>query len=214
MAKYFSIFPRTQYVLDDSGEVQNAVKITANYVIDRTFKDNTVVYYSYVIKDGETPEELAHKTYGDVEKHWIILFMNDIIDPQTQWPLSQQALMNHIREQYDANAAANQTGLEWAQANVKSYYKVEQSTINGRYKSEQYVEIDQDQYDELVTGTVSFVLEDNSQLSIRTTKTTRSYYDYEVQTNDAKRTIKILKPEFATTLRSEFVNLFTSKSFE
>lgn len=214
MAKYFSLFPRTRYVLDDSGEAQDVVKITANYIIDKTFKDNTVVYYSYVISDGETPEELAHKIYGDVEKHWIILFMNDIIDPQTQWPLSQKSLMEHIREKYSAEATANQTGLEWAQANVKSYYRVEQSTVNNRYKTEQYIEIDKDQYDVLVDDTVSFVLEDGTQLTVRTTKTTRSYYDYEVQTNDAKRTIKILKPEFATGLRSEFVNLFTAKTFE
>ena len=212
MAKYFSQFPLTSYRFGDSPGIDTAVKITAGYRLQKSFKENTVIYYSYVIQDGETPEVIAYKVYGDIEKHWIILFMNDIIDPQYQWPLEQRNLIQYIREKYSANAAANQTGLEWAQANVKSYYKVEELTYNNRSKSKQVIEIDEDQYNDLVPATESLTLKDGTSLAIQTSKTTKSYYDYELEINESKRTIKILKPEFANGLQQEFVNIFTAKA--
>lgn len=214
MAKYFSQFPLTSYRFGDSPGIDTAVKITAGYRLQKSFKENTVIYYSYVIQDGETPEVIAYKVYGDIEKHWIILFMNDIVDPQYQWPLEQRALLDYIDKKYSANAATNQTGLEWAQANTKSFYKVEQVTYNNRTKSEQIVEIDEDQYDTLVVSTESLVLKDGTLLTIRTTKTEKSYYEYEIEKNEAKRTIRILKPEFATGLQQEFVRAFAVKSAE
>ncbi len=212
MAKYFSQFPLTVYKFGDVNTLDNAVKITAGYKLARQFKDNTVVYYSYVIQDGETPEELAYRIYGDIEKHWIILFMNDIIDPQYQWPLDYRTLMEYIRDKYADNATGQQTGLEWAQGNIKSYYKVEQLTYDNRKKTEQLIEIDEDQYNDLVVSTQSVTLTDGTALTIRTTKTTKSYYDYEMENNEAKRTIKMLKPEFATAMQQEFVNIFAVKS--
>jgi hypothetical protein len=212
MAKYFSQFPLTSYRLGDSAGIDTAVKITAGYRLQKSFKENTVIYYSYVIQDGETPEVIAYKVYDDIEKHWIILFMNDIIDPQYQWPLEQRNLIQYIREKYSANSAANQTGLEWAQANVKSYYKVEQLTYNNRTKTKQTIEIDEDQYNDLVTSTQSMTLKDGTSVVIETSKTTKSYYDYELENNESKRTIKILKPEFAAGLQQEFVNIFTAKA--
>jgi hypothetical protein len=213
VAKYFGLFPLTDYKLGDTKNLDLAVKITVNYRLARQFKDNSVVYYSYVIQDGDTPEVLAHKLYGDVEKHWMILFMNDIIDPQYQWPLQQKTLIDYIEEKYADQATAPQTGLDWAMANVKSYYKVEQITYNGNLKTEQFVEIDQTQYNEIVSSTDSLVLEDGTNMTITTTKTTKSYYQYEVETNEAKRTIKILKPEFVPALQQEFVSIFDQKVF-
>lgn len=212
MAKYFSQFPLTSYRFGDSPGIDTAIKITAGYRLQKNFKENTVIYYSYVIQDGETPEVIAYKIYGDIEKHWIILFMNDIIDPQYQWPLEQRNLIQYIREKYSANAATNQTGLEWAQANVKSYYKVEQLTYNNRSKTQQTIEIDETQYNELTPSTQSLTLKDGTSLVIQTSKTTKTYYDYELENNESKRTIKILKPEFAAGLQQEFVNIFTVKA--
>lgn len=212
MANYFSQFPMTTYRLGDDNSTQRVVKITSNYELARQFKNNTVVYYSYVIQDGETPEVLAYQIYGNVEKHWIILFMNDIIDPQTQWPMDQRTLMDYIEDKYKDESALS--GLDWARSNNKSYYKVEQITYNGNIKTEQSVEIDSDQYDELVPETVSMVLTDGTSISVTTTKTTKTYYQYEIEKNEAKRTIRILKPEFSLTMQQELVRIMNERTME
>ena len=43
-------------------------------------KENILGFDYYDVKDGETPEMIAHKYYGDVNLHWIVLIANDIID--------------------------------------------------------------------------------------------------------------------------------------
>ena len=82
------------------------------------------------IRDGDTPEILSYKLYGTPEKHWIILLMNDIVDPLFDWPLKQQNVINFVNSKYSANASVGQTGYEWAASNIHSYYKIETQTMN------------------------------------------------------------------------------------
>jgi hypothetical protein len=39
------------------------------------------------------------------------------------------------------------------------------------------------------------------------TKETKSYYDYEIEENEKKRTIKLLRPEFVSALDKEIKRL-------
>ena len=41
---------------------------------------DVLVFDYYDVKDGETPEIIAHKLYGDSELHWVILLINNITD--------------------------------------------------------------------------------------------------------------------------------------
>ena len=36
----------------------------SRFKFENKFKENTVVYYDYIISDGETPEMIADKFYG------------------------------------------------------------------------------------------------------------------------------------------------------
>ena len=49
-----------------------------------------------------------------------------------------------------------------------------------------------------------FELEDGSFIDITVSKETKTYYDYEIEENEKKRVIKILKPEFVPTVDQEF----------
>ena len=40
--------------------------------------------------------------------------------------------------------------------------------------------------------------------SVAISKETQTYYDYVIETNESKRTIKLLKPEFAAAAEDEF----------
>ncbi|NBR22608.1 MAG: hypothetical protein EBU08_02235, partial [Micrococcales bacterium] len=84
---------------------------------EKDFKNNTAVYYEYNIQDSDTPEIIANKFYGDSEKHWVVMMLNDIVDPQFDWPLDQRTIISYINEKYSANASVGQSGVTWAQAN-------------------------------------------------------------------------------------------------
>ena len=54
-------------------------------------KTNTL-YDTYDVKNGETPESIAFKLYGDSELHWIIMLVNDITDRYHQWSMSDETI--------------------------------------------------------------------------------------------------------------------------
>ena len=59
-------------------------------------KTNTLLFDTYEVKEGETPESIAHKLYGDTELHWIVLMMNNVVDRFTsgQWHLTFHSSIN------------------------------------------------------------------------------------------------------------------------
>ena len=76
MAKYFNYFPKTAYTFDGTN-IQYVTNLLSKVSFESDFKENSVIYYEYLVSDGETPEIVAHKIYGSAEKHWIILMLND-----------------------------------------------------------------------------------------------------------------------------------------
>jgi hypothetical protein len=212
MSKYFNYFPKTIYSAEDAGEgygVDYVTNITSRFGFETSFKDNTSVYYKYDIQDSDTPEIIADKMYGSSEKHWVVLMLNDIVDPQFDWPLDQRTINVFINEKYSANASVGQTGLAWAQTNTHSYYKVEKrTTISTGTYLESKIQLDANTYANTIISTDTKTLKDGSTIKIDVTKETKSYYDYEIETNEAKRTINILKPEFVPAVESELKKVF------
>ena len=208
MAKYFNYFPKTVYTLN-SLDVETVTNITSRFGFEQSFKDNSAVYYEYDIQDGDTPEIIASKFYDSPERHWAVLMINNIIDPQFDWPLDQRTIISYINEKYSANASVGQSGTTWAQANIHSYYKVETRTSNSTEAELQTkLQIDANTYANVAATTTNLTLDDGNSITITTTKETKSYYDYEIEENEAKRTIKLLKPEFVSSIEEELRNVF------
>ncbi len=55
---------------------------------------------NYDVKEGETPETIAYKWFGDSEFHWVVLMTNNITDRYYQWPLSQPQFQTHLEDKY------------------------------------------------------------------------------------------------------------------
>jgi hypothetical protein len=204
----------------DSTELQYVTNITSRFGLDESLKENSAVYYTYNIDDGDTPEILASKVYGSPEKHWVILMMNDIIDPQFDWPLTYSEFNQYIEEKYSQPDYANTTntsvsGLSWSQNinNVEAYYKVVTKQINDTITIEKF-EVDANTYANNTLMGISleygdtYTLRDGVNVNLKTTKTTQTYYEYEQELNESKRTIKLLKPEFVPYLEEELVRVF------
>jgi hypothetical protein len=101
MAKYFNYFPKVPYFLDENNNSLEVItNLTTKFKFDNTFKENSVVYYDYIVKDGETPEIIAEKVYGSAEYHWIIMLANDKYDYIEDFPLSEPELVKVIASKY------------------------------------------------------------------------------------------------------------------
>jgi hypothetical protein len=208
MAKYFNYFPKTVYTLN-SLDVETVTNITSRFGFEQSFKDNSAVYYEYDIQDGDTPEIIASKFYDSPERHWAVLMINNIVDPQFDWPLDQRTIISYMNEKYSANASVGQSGVSWAQANIQSYYKVETRTSNStEAELQSKLQIDANTYANVAVTTTNLTLDDGNLITIKVSKETKSYYDYEIEENEAKRTIKLLKPEFVSSIEEELRNVF------
>lgn len=98
---YFNNFPYTYYTLDNNVSVQVVKNITIKVVLDEIIKSNYGMYYEYDVMDKETPEIVSYKMYNTSMLHWLILHMNDIVDPRFEWPLSNYELIQYVEGKYD-----------------------------------------------------------------------------------------------------------------
>ena len=62
------------------------------------------LFDNYDVKNGERPEDIAFKLYGDAELHWVILMTNNITDRYYQWPLSQPQFAEHLTDKYGSGS--------------------------------------------------------------------------------------------------------------
>jgi len=97
---YFEKFPTTFYTLDDQKTVQIVRNIFLRLNINENIKNNLSLYDEYDVLDGETPEIVADKFYKNPQYHWLILHMNDILDPRFDWPLSTNNLIKYCQSKY------------------------------------------------------------------------------------------------------------------
>ena len=62
------------------------------------------LFDNYDVVDGERPEDIAFKLYGDPELHWVILMTNNITDRYYQWPLTQPQFQEYLKDKYGAGS--------------------------------------------------------------------------------------------------------------
>lgn len=209
--KYFETLPKEFYQLETEESLEVVTNITSRVAFNQSIKSNASSFYDYIIMEGDTPEILASKFYSSPNRHWIILLLNDIVDPLSQWPLNDRSLMKHIEKKYKDMAGATPV-LNWTKANIKTYEKIEtQINIVSGVETDSYVErkiIDQNTYTNLIPSTQTYTLQSGKLIKIVVQKVATSYFDYEVNLNESKRRIKLLRPEFVEFVEREFRDLY------
>ena len=208
MAKYFSKFPFTYYSLNNSLDI--ITNITSRFILAKSIKDNAFVYDNYIIKEGETPEIIAAKLYNSPERHWMVLLANDIVDIESQWPLSEYTLSRYIDKKYKTESI---NGIQYAMSNVHSYYKVETIKLYSdlTLKSVNRFEIDKDTYDNLIESFGDVIDVSNTLVVRDIERSYTTYFDFEIEENEKKRSIKLFRTEFVDILEQEFKRIFNDK---
>ena len=98
--QYFSILPKI-IKTDAKGNSILMTNLMARASVIPSLLNNPALFYKYDIQDGDTPEIVAHKYYGDVYRYWVVLFSNQILDPQWQWPLNSNEFASYLTAKYD-----------------------------------------------------------------------------------------------------------------
>ena len=62
------------------------------------------VFDKYNVKEGEKPEDIAFKYYGDAEYHWVVMMVNNITDRYYQWPMTQPDFEDFLTDKYGAGS--------------------------------------------------------------------------------------------------------------
>ena len=183
MSFMFDRWPTVSYDLKKNGKPIELTNITLRFKINELLRDKSVVIYDYDVQDGERPDIIAYKYYDDETLDWVILLINNIIDPQFEWPLDDRSFERYMRKKYGS--------LETAKQTVHVYEKIlrQQSVLfDGTIIPEKRVVVDKDTYD----------------LTSPTLRRTVDKYTYELELNEARSRIKILDNRYITGLVSTY----------
>ena len=130
---YFKSFPVIPY--DSVGDLQfkDVTNLLRRVGLRAKLKSNTSLYDTYDVKEGETPEMVAFKLYGDSELHWIILIVNNITDRYHQWPMNFSQFNEYLNDKY-----SNPDGIH--------HYETTQSSGDTKVKIQIENDVDEDAY--------------------------------------------------------------------
>jgi hypothetical protein len=62
------------------------------------------VFDKYNVKEGEKPEDVAFKYYGDAQYHWVIMIVNNLTDRYYEWPMTQPDFADFLTDKYGAGS--------------------------------------------------------------------------------------------------------------
>ena len=130
---YFTKFPYIIYDSVGNGEFKIVTNLLRRVAIRSKIKVNTLFFDTYDVKEGETPEMIAHKLYGDSELHWIVLLVNNVTERYHQWPKNNNQFLAYINDKYSNVDATHH--YEISQTSGDTTIKIDIGTDNTDYPS-------------------------------------------------------------------------------
>ena len=130
---YFDNFPTIIYDSEKENVFKDVKNLLRRVGIRAKVKSNALLYDTYDVKNGETPESLAFKLYGDAELHWVIMLLNDITDRYHDWPMTEAQFSQFVQDKYDNVDGTHH--YEISQSSGDTSIKIDVGTSNTNYPS-------------------------------------------------------------------------------
>ena len=214
---YFNTLPKIA-TIDYSGNAIVLTNIMVRAEVIPSLLNNPLLFYSYDVKNDDTPEIIASKYYGDPYRYWIVLFANQLIDPQWNWPMNSNLLTNYIVEKYKSDAAAalaipvntitDTQVIVYTQSTIKNYVKTISTTDSTSLETEttDYY-LDLNTYNNTMESEEVRNFTTGAQVTEIITKTTQTIYDYEISLNESRRSINLVNSSFVSSFEAQFYSL-------
>lgn len=208
--KYFQSLPNILQP-DFNGNYVTVTNLMARAYLLTNLQNNIYLYYDYDVKDYDKPESIAYKYYNDQYRYWMILYANGIIDPQSEWPLTANNLYNYLEDKYsEAANTANTTVLQYTKSTVHHYEKIITTSNNVDLKNATItIQIDEPTYNSTNSSITTSTLPDNTIITRQIEKNIVYIYDYEVEQNENKRRIKLIKDIHANDMDKQLSSLMS-----
>ena len=142
-------------------------------------KSGGMLFEKYDVKEGEKPEDIAFKWFGDAELQWVILMTNNVTDRYYGWPLNQVQFAEFLTDKYGDN--------------VDAVHHYEVTKDSGRTTSNG-------------PSDYSYLVEVNSDTANAISISNRQY---EERDQDKKRQIQLLNKSFLGDFIAEFDKLIS-----
>lgn len=196
--RYFSTLPELLVTYENgTTQIITDLLVRAN-VINKNF-NNPLSFYTYDIKDDDTPEIIAEKYYDDPYRYWIVLLVNERFDPLFDWPMKSSVFERYIQDKYTPEEAAAIHHYE----RIVTQRELSSDTLTiNKYM------ISEDEYNSEPDSEQIYTLP-SGQVYVITTNKAVSVYEDEWQKNEDKRNIKLLRTEYVQQFEEEFVKLMS-----
>jgi hypothetical protein len=189
---YFRFLPDIQYISPFESRQSNDEYVLAKNLFKRIkISDDgsgaAFLFNKYVIEEGERPDTVSAKVYGNSNYDWLVIVAAGIINQRDEWPLSSQELYEFSLNKYGNDLTA-----------IKHYRTTEVKDSNGRLILPAGQVVDQ-----------NFTISNpDNPLSTLNPVEGLTNYEYEYELNNEKRTINMIKPEYRLQIVTELANLF------
>ena len=93
-----NVYPVIEYNNHNIIDISKRFSITN---IDSNKSKN--IYFWHTIKNWKSPENIAYDFYGSCDYVWVILALNNIVNPFTDWLLSEEEIKQYIKDTYGSD---------------------------------------------------------------------------------------------------------------
>ena len=145
-----------------------------------SIRGSSMLFDTYDVRNGERPEDIAFKWFGDAQLHWVILMTNNVTDRYYDWPMNDVQFQEFLTDKYGV-------GSEDAIHHYEITKSSGRTTAQGPNDYSHKVEVNSD--------------EDNA--------SSVSNREYEEREQDNKRSIRLLDKRYLNEFIEEFNNLIS-----
>ena len=196
MSNYFNRLPNLEYpsLLKTRRTNRDTIRVKNLFRRVKIREDlfsNLTEFDKYQIHGDDRPDTVSEELYGTPNLDWVILMSNNIIDIKNEWPMTQYDLNMYLDDKYTPEQLID----------IHHYETLEFRDGKGRLIVPNGQIVDEDWSLEYFDG-----------LQIRNTDSTIdgrplrsvSFLEYEINKNDKKRNINVLRRDMLTLFMKDF----------
>ena len=192
---YFDLFPNVLLPSHSEKRTSNRDFVASKNLFKRgairnDFFENAVTFEKYNVVGDDRPDNVANEIYDDPELDWVVLLSNNIINVRDEWPMSQYDFQRYLDNKYDK--------VQLGQ--IHHYETVEILNPLGLRILEAGLKVDESfEYKYSFEGT-NYTVSD---------VTSVTNYQYEINKNDAKRSIYLVRNSYLPMILEDFKQIMT-----
>ena len=199
MSNYFRQVPDLEYVSRSKdaiiGEYSKVKNLFKRGKLREDIFQNLSFFTKYNIKGSDRPDNVAFKIYGDSDLDWVVLICNNILNVQSEWPMTQEVFDEYVLDKYgDYDTLYN---------GVHHYETLEVKNSLGVVVLPAGLQVDSDYtltfYDSEING---YTFKTDIVVPI-------TNYEYEENLETNKRTIFVLKPRYLNVVKDDLEEIMT-----